>query len=115
MGIYPITEKKDVVTHPDGSVTWVEVYDDFSGRLRFQYGRLEAPTYGDWKYCHCCSCGEREGSDPYCRNHGGTYGERPCEKHNQPGSLIEDSDRMPASVQVERERQVQRRNGVKWE
>lgn len=35
--------------------------------------------------CYCCSCGERVGSDPACRNHG-FAAKRPCDIHNLPGS-----------------------------
>lgn len=60
--------------------------------------------------CFCCSCGEREGSDPACRNHG-FAAVRPCEEHGTPGSVW-DADTgdgeplpdwhntMPESVQV---------------
>lgn len=50
--------------------------------------------------CFCCSCGEREGSDPACRNHGWD-GQRPCEHHRMPGKLRESSEDydMPISVQ----------------
>lgn len=53
--------------------------------------------------CFCCSCGDNEGSDSACRNHGHA-GTRPCELHNMPGSPWEDSDEMPISVQQERAR-----------
>jgi hypothetical protein len=50
--------------------------------------------------CFCCSCGEREGSDASCRNHGnGMAGERPCEVHNMPGAVDDDGE-MPESVQA---------------
>lgn len=56
--------------------------------------------------CFCCSCGDREGSDHACRNHG-YAGKRPCELHGMPGSTWEaedgsDSGEMPASVQAAR-------------
>lgn len=49
--------------------------------------------------CFCCSCGDRdrEGSDPFCRNHGWA-GERPCEKHGSPGK-VDDDGKMPSSVE----------------
>jgi hypothetical protein len=50
--------------------------------------------------CFCCSCGEREGSDASCRNHGnGLAGERPCEVHKMPGAVDDDGE-MPESVQA---------------
>lgn len=36
------------------------------------------------KTCYCCSCGDREGSDPFCRNHG-FAGTRACEEHEMHG------------------------------
>lgn len=54
--------------------------------------------------CFCCSCGEREGSDPACRNHGWAA-LRPCEKHQMPGQPWgydddeELDDLMPLSVE----------------
>lgn len=56
--------------------------------------------------CFCCSCGDRPGSDPACRNHG-FAGLRPCEEHGTPGSVwdedFENGPRgMPDSVQVVR-------------
>jgi hypothetical protein len=56
--------------------------------------------------CFCCSRGDRDGSDPACRNHG-FAAKRPCEAHGMPGSTWEeldgsDSGEMPASVQAAR-------------
>lgn len=54
--------------------------------------------------CFCCSCGDQEGSDRSCRNHGNDLvGRRPCEVHNMPGSA-DDEGRMPDSVQKARTR-----------
>lgn len=39
----------------------------------------------DRQNCFCCSCGDREGSDIACRNHG-WMAKRPCETHDMPGS-----------------------------
>lgn len=50
--------------------------------------------------CYCCSCGDREGSDPYCRNHGWA-GTRPCEQHGMSGK-VDDDGVMPVSVQQKR-------------
>lgn len=58
--------------------------------------------------CFCCSCGDREGSDAACRNHG-YYGVRPCEKHGMPGYAWEGTEEMPESVQAERARQAARK------
>jgi hypothetical protein len=77
---------------------------------------------GDWRRiqqltCWCCTCGDREGSDAYCRNHGATFGERPCDIHGVQGSTIIDFDLdtreetdsgvYPDPVSVEREKQRQ--------
>jgi len=43
--------------------------------------------------CFCCSCGDREGSDSACRNHG-FAAKRPCELHAMPGSTW-DEEMMP--------------------
>jgi hypothetical protein len=64
--------------------------------------------------CYCCSCGDREGSDPACRNHG-FAAVRPCEEHGTPGSVWDADmgdgeplpdwhDTMPESVQEVRKR-----------
>jgi hypothetical protein len=39
----------------------------------------------DRQTCFCCSCGEREGTDIACRNHGWAAS-RPCETHGMPGT-----------------------------
>jgi hypothetical protein len=55
--------------------------------------------------CYCCSCGEREGFDPYCRNHGWA-GTRKCEVHDVgPGDTQDEEGRPLGSVQQERARQ----------
>lgn len=63
--------------------------------------------------CFCCSCGDREGSDVACRNHG-FAAKRPCEAHGTPGSPwpvdFENDDaigpeQMPESVQAIRKQQ----------
>jgi len=64
--------------------------------------------------CFCCSCGDREGDDAACRNHG-SHGLRPCEEHGMPGAGWDDlfdadgtpdplNRVMPDSVQQERQR-----------
>lgn len=50
--------------------------------------------------CYCCTCPEHS-IDPYCRNHGGHHGLRPCERHGMPGQL-NDAGEMPLSVQAYR-------------
>lgn len=39
----------------------------------------------DRQNCFCCSCGDREGTDVACRNHGWAA-KRPCEMHEMPGT-----------------------------
>lgn len=53
--------------------------------------------------CFCCTCGEREGSDSCCRNHG-WWGKRPCDIHDLPGQVDEDGN-MPETVKQVRARQ----------
>ena len=52
--------------------------------------------------CYCCTCGEREGSDAACRNHGWAA-VRPCLFHDMPGSEwdeeVGDAGQMPMSVE----------------
>lgn len=64
--------------------------------------------------CYCCSCDDDDSYvlDPFCRNHGGAHGIRPCEVHGAPGSEICCLDdlidgRMPESVQTFRNRHAQ--------
>ena len=99
MGIYPVETFEQ-----DPKTGWLKrEYDDFSGLKVTEYFepvlRIE-----DRKDCFCCSCDEVEGSDAACRNHG-HYGKRPCEEHNMPGFVWEDSDEMPDSVQEVRRKQ----------
>jgi hypothetical protein len=54
--------------------------------------------------CFCCTCGDREGSDPACRNHGWAA-QRPCDIHGFPGQPWDDDEsEMPEPVTVYRER-----------
>lgn len=97
---YPLDQ---FIPNPDGTLT--REYDDFSGkRVTTIYQPILVIEERD--DCFCCSCGEREGSDPACRSHG-DYGKRPCEEHGMPGYTWEDegggdSGVMPASVQAAR-------------
>lgn len=68
--------------------------------------------------CYCCSCGEREGSDPFCRNHG-FAGKRKCETHCMPGDdyVVDYDTGIPTSepmlsVQAERARMDRVRESV---
>jgi hypothetical protein len=55
------------------------------------YGEVVVQTWvqineiRDRQTCFCCSCGDREGSDIACRNHG-FAASRPCEKHGTEGT-----------------------------
>lgn len=106
MGIYPHKTTKDHVRHEDGSETWTEVLDPMDGSIRTRKITAEAPLIV-WENCFCCSCGDREGSDHACRNHGSGHGERPCDEHGTKGSEWTEEvggGGMPESVQVERNR-----------
>lgn len=97
MGIYPKTKyewdhKRQVL---------LQHYDNFSG-MKVTTVFVPIAKIEDRDNCFCCSCGEREGSDPFCRNHG-FAGLRPCESHNQPG-VADEEGRMPDSVQDARRR-----------
>jgi hypothetical protein len=95
MGIYPETDFK--VDRKTGLLT--KTYNDFSGVV---VTTIYQPicTIEARDNCYCCSCGEREGSDPHCRNHGWA-GQRSCELHEMPGSP-NDEGNIPQSVQAER-------------
>lgn len=105
MGLYPSRETGMVSRFPGGSETWVEQVNRFDGVIR--YRRVYAGPWmeGERTNCYCCSCGEREGSDMACRNHGTGHAERACEAHGMPGSAWDFGDDdpsngiMPASVQ----------------
>lgn len=88
MGIYPTTEISERIRHEDGTETWLETYNAFDGAIRTR--RVTAEAYAETRTdCFCCSCGESEGSDPACRNHG-FAAKRPCDIHNLPGSEWDD-------------------------
>lgn len=105
MGIYP-TVRIERLTSPSSNE-----YDVLlrcitePGLERVEIYRLEAVIVNRAD-CFCCSCGDREGSDLHCRNHG-WVGERPCETHDLPGMLAHPEDYgetgepyMPRSVQA---------------
>ena len=111
MGIYERYSKGTVTTDPEtGLQTWTE-YQEWPG-----YKNSRTVTATRWEECertdcYCCSCGEREGSDAACRNHG-FAATRPCEKHNLPGQPWGEElvgspweGTMPASVQQYRREQ----------
>lgn len=109
-GIYPHM-KRENVTRYDGKEQWTEV-EETPGLIR-RRNVLASEWVEERTDCFCCSCGDREGSDPACRNHG-FAAERPCETHNMPGSVWDDFGiegdtsvgTMPESVQaVRRHRQ----------
>lgn len=106
MGIYASTTTTRPVYNPEtGLTTWIE-HQKWPG-----YTMSRTVTATEWQEtdrtdCYCCSCGEGDGSDYLCRNHGYGFGARPCEHHNMPGSTIldpetdEDTGIMPDSVQM---------------
>lgn len=109
MGIYSSTRyehsfKGDVLT---------EVYDAGYGMKVTRVWQLIVEIE-DRATCHCCSCGERPGTDPYCRNHG-YCGTRKCELHEMPGDECEydfvadapDLSRPLLSVQAESTRRAE--------
>lgn len=114
MGIYP-TDTFDKIP---GSDWLVRTENWFDGTIKTTY--YEPVLMIDVRTdCFCCSCGDREGSDPACRNHGWAA-KRPCEVHEMPGTVWDDAslpgegpdpwaNTMPESVQeirrLERERE----------
>jgi hypothetical protein len=97
-GIYPNVTVKDERRWPDGTRTWTEVTTT-PGVTEERYVVASAPVVKRTD-CFCCTCGDREGSDFACRNHG-YYAQRPCERHGMPGQPWEGTDEMPESVQAE--------------
>ncbi len=106
MGIYPVTRRENV-SRNHGQETWTEV-EETPGLVRRR--TVVAHEWTEERTeCFCCSCGDREGSDAACRNHG-FAAKRPCERHNMPGSEWEDFGiegdtsvgTMPESVQAVR-------------
>lgn len=106
MGIYETYSKGPVTTDSEtGLQTWTE-YQEWPG-----YKKSRTVTATLWEECertdcYCCSCGDREGSDVACRNHGWAA-TRPCETHNMPGQTWgeeagELEGKMPATVQQAR-------------
>ena len=105
MGLYAFEsiEKAEPV---DGHESFIRVvkYPGIETRTTFVEVAIEEIRTN----CFCCSCGDREGSDPACRNHG-FAAERPCELHGMPGSpwgdeVPELEGQMPKSVQAHRAR-----------
>jgi len=85
MGIYESYSKGPVTVDPETRVqTWTE-YQDWYGWKNSRTVTATPWVECERTTCYCCSCGEREGSDPYCRNHG-FAGERRCEKHRMRGT-----------------------------
>jgi len=97
MGVYP----DEVFKFQDNGTVLVRTYDDYSGLVLIDVFQLVA-RITDRTTCYCCSCGDRPGSDPYCRNHG-FAGARPCLDHDVPGQANEDGN-MPDSVQAKRDK-----------
>lgn len=89
-----------------GGETWWERYDPSAtgGQVRLvvaQHWQSAQTT------CYCCSCGERVGSDPYCRNHG-WVGTRICTEHPGGGDLADEDGCLLPTVQGERRRRAGR-------
>lgn len=104
MGIYPRRHTENHQRGSFGGETWTEV-ETQPGIIRKR--KVEAHQWVETRTdCFCCSCPDWGGGDPYCRNHG-FAGERPCERHNMPGSPDEESGVMPESVQAARAKRVQ--------
>jgi hypothetical protein len=108
MTIYPHTRRENV-SRGHGQETWTEV-EETPGLIR-----RRTVVAHEWveerSNCFCCSCGDREGSDPACRNHG-FAATRPCETHNMPGSEWDEEmggGGMPESVQEIRRREEAQR------
>lgn len=107
MGVYPAITYLDVNTGrpiPEASLphtgAWYEEYYDYAVR---RYRLVTAEVFAEVREtCFCCTCGDREGSDPYCRNHG-WMGERSCEEHGQIGTARTEGGGPVATVQQYRQ------------
>jgi hypothetical protein len=91
MGIYPtVTWEKQVRNAPDGSeekVIVTRVHHEPGLEIIETFERVSVVE--NRTDCFCCTCGDRAGSDPACRNHG-YAGRRPCDIHNLPGQEWDD-------------------------
>lgn len=96
MGVYENYTYGPVTKNDDGTETLQE-FQHWPGHTNVRTITRTAWTLHERTDCYCCSCGHREGSDPYCRNHG-FAAERPCEVHKMAGVPDEDG-KMPVSVQ----------------
>lgn len=101
MGIYATRLTHDHYKPPTGGEAWIE--DEHTPGLIRRRQVIATEWVEIRSDCYCCSCGDREGADGACRNHG-WYGQRPCEKHGMPGYAWEGTEEMPESVQAERAR-----------
>ena len=81
MGIYA-TQREELQR---GNTVLVRTIDPGYGLEITEVWQLVA-TFENRKNCFCCSCGDREGTDVACRNHGWAA-QRSCEKHGMPGQL----------------------------
>lgn len=107
MGIYPHEQwQRSSRSNGDGTRTdtAIRTYNDYGGEVLIQVFECVAEIRVRTD-CFCCSCGDRPGSDPACRNHGWAA-KRPCEIHDMPGSPWDDDEdeNMPESVQVYRQK-----------
>lgn len=115
MGVYESRKTYDHMGSTQGVETFLEeINPGYGERIIRRHVVWVVESIRD--SCFCCSCDtDREGSDPFCRNHG-FAGMRPCEAHNMPGqpedmSMLHDGfigpEPMPESVQVVRRRQAE--------
>jgi len=110
MGIYPERSTTGYERLDDGQERWTEI--ERTPGLNRRRTVVAQPWVDERTDCYCCSCGELEGSDAHCRNHG-FDGRRPCELHQMPGQECHPEDfgvdgepYMPASVQAYRDSRV---------
>lgn len=109
MGIYPSQPKYEFATDKANGNIMHKTWDNAYGEVIVETW-IKICEIRDRYACWCCSCGDREGSDPYCRNHG-FAGTRPCEQHGMEGAMVHPEDwdeegppHMPESVQKARAR-----------
>ena len=85
MGVYESYTKSRPVRDPEtGLDTWTE-FQHWPGYVNSRQVTATPWVEHERTTCFCCSCGDRENSDVYCRNHG-FVGERRCDVHHMPGT-----------------------------
>lgn len=84
MGIYPTTDRGPAAYNMAAGLTEWDEYRRTPGLVEVRHVTATPWATQERTDCFCCSC-PAGGVDHYCRNHGGSAGQRPCETHGMPG------------------------------